>query len=614
MLILVALFACTSGGQDTSSGISGAVRPPLASFPSADLVDSDGFLAIPQGLLPQAEGGLAFPVDRLTWRTGFSPVQTTVIDPEIALDPSSLPGPGDVASAGSVQLWDLTDGRRVPGFAELDAWCDAVPDDDACQNEVPALLVRPLQPVPLGHHLAVAVTTQVRTADGQSWAGPQWWQDLRAGRPGPDLQSVAAHYDDVVQQLADLGLDSLALVVDFPIGDGALGTRKLAQDVRTPTDWTWTSTASTDDGDTLPPYTWKQLKGTFQSDNWLVDDVEFDLVDGVPQAAGLAAVSLTVHMPESVRDAPAGTAPVWIFGHGIFSQPADYLGQADDPSGVLELADRAGAIVVATTWRGLTTDDLLTAVNVGNDLARIPELTDKLAQGLANTIALRRLVTDGGLLDDPLLEGKGDPTTVRYYGISLGGIEGAALLALDPDLPYGVLHVGGSSWSTMLERSSDWPVFEELVSYGVSSPLDRQRLYSATQLFWDEADPASFVDELSGRAALWQESIGDDQVPNLTTETLARGIGATLLKPSVTVVSGLDSVDPPTVGPALAQFDPQLGLPAENNRPAEVSGAHHAPRLWNGTMEQVLRFLDPDDPGVVEHFCGEQPCSADNPG
>ena len=613
LLFLRALSGC-SGGDDTGTPAAGADRPVMASFPSAHLVDAEGHLAIPADAMPTVEGGLPWPAERLAWRTGFSVVQTTVIDPEVALDGASLPGLSALAEPGSVQLWDLTAGQRLLCFAELDAWCPTHPDDDACEAEVPRLLVRPLQPMPVGHRVAVAVTTDVRTADGQAWAGPAWWQDLRAGRPSAELAAWTGHYDDLVGELQALGLGDLALAVDFPVGDGALSTRTLAAEVSTPSTWTWTRTEDGTKGGDVPPRTWKRLEGTFDSDTWLVDDVQFELVEGVPQPAGSDAVALYVHLPESVRKAPAGSAPVWIMGHGIFSEPDDYLGQDEDPSAVLELADRAGAVIVATTWRGLTSDDLLTAVNVGNDLSRFPELTDKLSQGVANTVALRKLVTEGGLLDDPLLEGKADPSTLRYFGISLGGIEGAVLMAVDPEIPHGVLHVGGSTWSTMLERSSNWPTFEELASFAHESPADRQLLYAASQLFWDEADPASFAVELQGRSVLWQESIGDEQVPNLTTESLARGAGATLLTPAVTAVHGLATGAAPLQGPVLAQFDPQVGLPAEQNRPAEVSGAHGAPRHWNGTIEQTLRFLDPVDPGVVEHFCGEQACAADNPG
>ncbi|MCK6503787.1 hypothetical protein L6R53_10375 [Myxococcota bacterium] len=617
-LALLALACSPNPAQQTP----GAARATFATFPSVHLLDDQGNLDIPSDQVPTVEGGLPWPSERLTWRAGFSPVQTAVIDPEVALDGDSLPatdllGVTGAVEADSVQVWDLTAGLRVPAMAELDAWCATLPEDqedEACQVEVPRLLVRPLQPVADGHRVAVVVTTAVRDAEGQPWQGPAWWRDLRAGRPHAELERWQDHYDDLVEDLAALGLDEPALAFDYPVADGSVATRAVASQAEVPTGLTWTRSAEADLGDSLPPRTWKQAEGTFLANDWLVEDTQFALLDGVPQLQGQVEVDLYVHLPASVATAPDGSAPVWILGHGIFSEPDDYLGQDDDPSGVLELADRAGAIVVATTWRGLTADDLLTAVNVGNDLSRFPELTDKLAQGVANTVALRRLVTEGGLLDDPLFQGKADPSTLRYYGISLGGIEGAVLLALDPAIPHGVLHVGGSTWSTMLERSSNWPVFEDLVAYGHDSPADRQLLYALTQLFWDQVDPASYVDELTGRSVLWQESIGDEQVPNLTTESLARGVGATLLAPSVSPVHGLDSAEGPFRGPALVQFDPQVGVPPDQNRPAEVSGAHAAPRLWNGTMEQVLHFLDPTTPGEVLHFCGEAPCAADNPG
>jgi hypothetical protein len=45
-----------------------------------------------------------------------------------------------------------------------------------------------------------------------------------------------------------------------------------------------------------------------------------------------------------------------------------------------------------------------------------------------------------------------------------------------------------------------------------------------------------------------------------------------------------------------------------------VTGAHDAPRHWEGQQAQVLRFLDSEDPGVVEHYCGDAVCSASNTG
>ena len=126
----------------------------------------------------------------------------------------------------------------------------------------------------------------------------------------------------------------------------------------------------------------------------------------------------------------------------------------------------------------MTYTDILTAVNVGNDLARIPELSNKLAQGVANNVALTRLILEGDLLDDPVFQGVADTSQVFYYGISLGGIQGATMMANNPYIEHGVLHVGGGVWSTLLERSSHWP---PLKHWSAIQFLRRQNARSSTR-------------------------------------------------------------------------------------------------------------------------------------
>ena len=605
MLALAA--ACAAAGcADKAPAEAGPVpKSPLWPFPSAHLIEG-GQVAIPEGLLEAGETPL--PVERVNWRAGFSVVQTAVIDPEVELDIESLPGPADAESAGSVQLWDLTAGERVPAFAEVDAY----PDQDA----PPALMVRPLAPMVAGHRIAVAITTDARTAEGDPLPSPAWYAALMAGEAVEGLDaSWADHYQDLASTLEGLGVGPLALAFDFPVDDASAPLRAMVDAVGVPAAWSFTGVDDADAGDEVPAGSWVQLTGTFTVDSWLVDDADFEIdAAGLPALQGTAEADLFVHIPDSARAAAPGTVPVWQFGHGIFSRPENYLADEDDPSGVIDLADRAGAILIATTWRGLTTSDLLTPVEVGNDPGRFPELTDKLAQGVANNVALSRLIVEGGLLDDPLLMGLPDRDTVRYYGISLGGIEGHVLMALSDAIDHAVLHVPGSAWSTMLERSSNWAQFEPLVRDAIDDPRDRQLFYAVSQLMWDPVDPALYVDDLGGSSILLQQSIGDEQVPNMTTELLARGIGAILLFPGATEPFGLESAKAPLRGPALAHFDPQTDPIPDENRPAPVTGAHHTPRLWDGAKLQTMRFLDPLDPGVVEHFCGLSPCTDDNDG
>lgn len=603
-LVCMLLVGCHKEPTGTSGGADAPARFP---YPGPFWM-KDGHVDLGD-TLPQ--GNTAVPGDRVAWRTGFSPVQSAVIPVEADLDVATLSGQDGLGVDGTVQLWDLTDGVQLPCFAEVDAY----PTADGPRP----LLVRPGKPMPVGHTIAVAVTGGVHTLDGAPLASPDWYADAVAGNPGEGVEDYADALKETSDALDGLGVADVVLSFAFPIGDGTAQLKSLISTVTTPNEWDLSTVESRDDeGSTLPVGVWKRIVGTIRTDNWLVEDKQFDLTgetDGLPVPQGQTDALLYVHFPDSVRDAEPGTVPVWLFGHGIFGEPSAYLADPEDADAVIELADRAGAIVIATLWRGFARPDAIVAAQVGADFGTIPQLTDKLAQGVANTYALSKAILDGGLLDDPAFGGLPKKGSLRYYGISLGGIEGAVLLANQPEITHGVFHVGGSTWSTMLERSSNWSGFEGLIfSSGLARMEDRQLLYSVSQLFWDPVDPGNYATELQGRAVLWQESIGDDQVPNLTTEILARGAGAKLLSPSVTTPFGLEAVVGPTQGPVMAQFDSEIGVPPPTNRPSEDTATHETPRKWEGAKAQTLLFLDDAEPGTVEAFCGAAPCTARNTG
>lgn len=583
------LLACAEPAAEPVDGVLD--QGPLNPFPSFELVE-DGHLAIADGLFPVPEGGTALDVRRLDARTGFSPVQTAVVMLDEAVDPESLPSPDAGSEAGSVQLWDLDAGARIPCFAELDAHPDAL----AAGRRT--LIVRPLRAMTPGHSTAVVLTRGVTTEAGVPLDDAAW------------RRAVAAdpHYAALADALAGLGVTDVALAWDYPVGEGTGPLDAMVVDRGTPGTWTFTRTAQDED---VVEGVWKQAEGHFTARTWLVDDRAFAVDDaGAPVPQGEAEVDLYVMIPESLREATE-PAPVLVFGHGFLREPGDYLADPDDTSRVIEVANRLGAVVVGSTWRGLTTDDLADAVAVARDFGRLPELTDRLTQAVVNHLLLLDLLTTGGLADDPFLEGRADPSRIRWYGISLGSIEGAVVLANQDVVEHAVLHVGGGAWSTMLERSSNWPVFESQVRETVPDPHDRQLLYAASQLWWDPADPAAWVERLTGRPLLWQEAIGDDQVPNLATELLIRSLGVPLAEPSVTVPFGLPTTPFPLEGPALVQFDPEVGLPPEENRPAPDTDAHELPRRWEGTVAQTVEFLAT---GLANHHCGDQACAASNPG
>ncbi len=608
---IVGLIAC--GGSEKSvdsampSGGAGLLGDGWGNpFPSVHLVE-DGRVAVRAEHLPTPPES-PIPVERLGWRTGFSVAQPSVLAYP-GLSASGLPTVESAPGEGSVVMVDRTEGRFVRCMAELDAHEDAA--------DSPSLLVRPLEALTVGHDVAIAVLDEVMPR-------PERFDALLRGRPSRELSEHVEHYVGIVDDLTELGIASerVALAWDFPVGDGTAPLRSALEQVDTPTEWAFDRVRDSEAGDSVPPLTWRALEGTYTAVSFLTDDKRLELdVDGTVRATGSVEVPLYVHVPASARGAEPGTVPVLLFGHGIFSRPGFYLDESDDPSDLLGLAEEGGFIVVATEWRGLSWDDRVEAIEAAQDFGKIEVVTDRLVQAQANVASLIALIEEGGLLEDPLLaaaDGRplSTPGNLAYYGISLGGIEGAVLLAQDPPLRGSVLHVGGAMWATMLERSSNWPAFELFLVATVPEPADRQMLYAWSQLLWDPVDPMSWVTELRGKSFLMQEAIGDEQVPNLTTEALARSVGLPLIEPAVTAPAGLDRAAAPLPpgSRGLTQYDPEVGVPPEQNRPAEISGAHEAPRLWLGTRRQTIDHLRRGLEGQIVHHCGGAACAASNTG
>lgn len=543
-------------------------------YPSRHMLDEQGHVALDPAWIPSVDTPM--PTEDLSYRKGFSVAQTAL-----------LRHPGvDPAALDRVHLVDLTTGQEHPSFAEV----------DALDSEV--LLVRPARTLPVGHDIAVVI-------EGAALERPAPFQALLDGERLVEWQG---HYQGLLEQGAEalqIEPEQIALMWDFPVDDGTLHMRTLVENTHPTGAYTWLDEDTTG----LPDGVFKQVTGTFEVDDWLVDDVRFDLdADGVPQVQGTRDAHLFVHIPESVRGKPPGSVPVLIFGHGLLQSPEGFLADDEDTSHFVELFNRMEVIVVATQWRGLCRDDLADVVWVANDMGRLPEVTDRLGQGVANTLALMELVQEGELMDDPAFEGLADPEQLVYYGVSLGGILGAVTVAQTERVDHAVLHVGGGAWSTTFPRSANWEDFEGLVEEGISSPADRQLLYAMMQLYWDPVDSMSYVEDLQDRSLILQMSVNDDEVTNFGTTMLAGSAGW----------SSLDGVQPdfpalaaPAQGPVLVSYDPELGDPDIGNQPSERTGAHREPRMWESAKLQSIHFLV-EQPGEVENFCVDALCTPED--
>lgn len=608
-LVLLWLAGCAEPAAPGGAGPTVEI-PLTAVFPSQEYVGPSG-LDLPAAAF--ANTATPLPLDRLNGRQGFSLVQTTVVDLGVDLDPASLPAPG--VPGGSVQLWDLTVGEELLALVELDAY----PQDD----EPPTLLVRPLAPFASGHEIAVVLTTAVQTADGPL-ARPSWLDPAAAAPVGRWLDS-GTRLQGLLDRLSVLPIEGeIAVATSFPVvaqpaAIPAFDSPDFAaalDAMRAPPALTWDEIEVASEPGELGANIWIRARGTLTAPGWLDSEGLLAMDGGVLVQQDDWEADVTVLVPESLRD--AGPAPLWQFGHGIFSSPALYLSDEADNSGVIQLAHEAGVVMIATSWPGLTTADAGIAFGVSGDFGRFPFLTERLQQAVSNQGALAWALCNptGPFVDDDLLEGIVDWDQVasgglRWYGISLGGIGGAVVLAHNPPIDHAVLHVGGSAWSTMLERSDTWALFEPQFTGSVPSAAERQRLIALSQLFWDPVDPATYAADLRGRSLLFQQALGDERVPNRTTELLLRGANPVVLSPVDAVPQGFSAEVDPSL-PALVIQDPELPLPPDLNRPPDETGAHEAPRLWATHRQQVRAFLSADSPGVVVHPCGSDPCTASN--
>jgi hypothetical protein len=108
------------------------------------------------------------------------------------------------------------------------------------------------------------------------------------------------------------------------------------------------------------------------------------------------------------------------------------------------------------------------------------------------------------------------------------------------------------------------------------------------------------------KRVLYQEGIGDAQVPNLATRAMARTMGIPLLNNPVQRVFGVVEAPAPQ-GSAYVQFDVgQAPLPGADNVPPPDNDVHEAIRRLEAAKEQLQRFLQED--GRVEDTCGGAAC------
>lgn len=612
---------------------------PLGGGPNEDCVtpfpsnyyrkaDDKGVMRVsfPPGVLPTSAKGVALDPALVADRDGFSPAVQLVAYFPAAIDPSNLPTPQqaekslDVSSP--VQLFDFETGQRYPLFAELDR--------NAQDGDRQALLIHPQVRLRDKARYVVAISG-LKDKNGQAIAKLAGFSAIQTGdvEPGSIRSKLAETYKELFPFLEKHGLPkkSLQLAWDFTTGDDGQLTGQLVK-MR---DQALAKLAPTDPPEPPPPLftidkvenaprdpLLRQVIGTFRVTSFLSDDTSGRLLtdqNGTPKARGYGRFPLVVHIPKCVQNA-TGPVPVMIYGHGLFGGALDEM----DSGYQREIINRLCMVQVGSDWIGLTeADGLYVAGQVMSNFNNFVQITDRLKQAHVNFAVLARIIKDGSLAQIPELRVNGkaivDSNQVFYYGISNGGIQGLTFLALSPDVKRGALCVPGGFWSLMMWRSGDFQDLVPLLSSNYRDALDRQLLIALSQQLWDYTDPATYAPYVvkaplpgtgMAKQVLYQEGIGDGQVPNLATRMVVRSMGIPLLKQPVEPVSGIAQASGPLPS-AYVQYDiGQMPRPGDDNVPPKDNPVHEAVRRLEAAKAQLQAFLK--DGGVVTDTCAGKPC------
>ena len=644
LTVLVSASACKDGAEpiDEGPGLMGTTI--FFPYPSVHLMEEDAESAtgwklnIPADILPVAEEGTPMPVDRFNRLDGFSPATPIHVYFEgVEIDEGSIPLQGRIAESveatSSVQIIDLETGDRHPLMVDLDS------QEAAIEQHKRSLIIRPMKVLKWAHHYAVILTKDLKTVSGESVPVPRKFAALVKGSGIPDdLKDYKDHYNELFEKLEDLYIDknNLVLAWDFWTGSKEVtlaqinhimeGTRAdLPADPDFEPEYSVMESRymDSDINDDVPENIWRHVELYFKLETYVNEEGTFELdEEGLPKAQGKGEFVLLIHLPPSIHDAPAGSVPVMVFGHGLLGMPHDDLVMEGDQSGALYSSDRYGMIFAAAEWRGLSYRDDLDAVGAAKDFGTFNRVTEDLHMGVANFAAVGRMFKTKFIEAEFLrtADGSGslvDTDRIYFMGISLGGHQGGVTMAVSDVFQYGVLQVGGCPWTTLLERSANWLQYTVIINSWVRDPLERQMLYAVSQMLWDPVDPATHYEALRDKSILLQESIGDAGVPNISTEFWARSIGLPLVQPSPTHPPFIEEVDAP-VGPggsALFMYDgmhyTECGrMPPETNLPAEDNCAHGIIRSSEAHHQQIEAFFEKDNEGTIIHppDCGDDPC------
>ena len=300
--------------------------------------------------------------------------------------------------------------------------------------------------------------------------------------------------------------------------------------------------------------------------------------DGDPMFVENREIDFSMMIPKSLAENNT-SGPISVFGHGLFGDSDAYVKNGRT------IANEYQTVLLATDFKGWSSDGDQDAMTFAlMDLKEFQYQQERQMQAVINHLAMIRTIA-GGQCDEEYFKHNGtmliDFEKINYIGISLGGLRGPSLLSMIPELEWGVLWVGGTSFSHQVERSThygseEYPsVFYQLLSSDLSLPsrMDRAISIALLQSIWDSTDGETFLpfrengfeDLLKPFDMFYLTSMMDAQVTTLSADRAVRTGNVPVVNGSAYHPFGVMVIEGPIDGSAAAYFDGDFpSLPTGN--------------------------------------------------
>jgi len=447
--------------------------------------------------------------------------------------------PVDTAEASTVvdslRLYDLgtTPPTRLAYGARLD-------DEDR------TLFVQPLRPLRPGQPHLLVMTRDYPAADAECIKPSPFLTETLTGTGHPERQAFLAERLKAGLASSMVDPETVAAATVFTTQADLDVMYAVARDIKE-RNFEWRASPECRDSGPM-----RHCVGAFKVWDYRADKH----IEG-PRPSGQRFVPVQTWFPRNA----AGPVPVIVYGHGLNSE-------ASSARHLVEDAAALGFGVVATeaVYHGNhpTRDDeqgMPALQFLGLDIGRF-QLDPMVLRGSFNQTTAERLQLLELLRTKPDVDGDGsddvDPSAMAYYGLSLGGLLGPSLAALDDSIGAAIFAVAGGRLLDFATQTGQIDAFRPVIEDLSGGPERLERLLPVAQTLVDAADPATYAPHVLqrrrdgseyGPEVLMPVAVFDDTVPPSTGKALARALRLSHIRPVYEDVATLQAVEPPFTGP-----------------------------------------------------------------